>query len=313
MRTMPAGEEASRYIFHSPTLKGRLPTLIFFLPNSISARFLRCIHLCYKLNSMRNHNFNRRDFRYRGDFRQYQEHRHRNRVFFGIAMAVVGVIFLLRALGLLPYFSIECSWPVILIVIGTFIGIKNNFRRSAWWILILIGIINLTPQFTIMGRPSSHVVWPAMIIIGGLAIAMRPRRDRCYPGVGTAMGGPGDMNTSINTDGNLNIDISFGGKKEVVTSKDFKGGLVSVTFAGCELNLTQADFSEPSVMIDFRVSFGGVEVIVPSHWDIQNDINPSFGSVEDARTIQTPTTNETRKTLILKGNCSFGSIEIKSY
>jgi Cell wall-active antibiotics response 4TMS YvqF len=98
-----------------------------------------------------------------------------------------------------------------------------------------------------------------------------------------------------------------------VTSKDFKGGLVNVTFGGCEVNLVQAELTEPTAVIDLRVSFGGVELIVPSHWDIQNEIDPSFGSVEDERTIQTTTTTETKKTLILRGNCSFGSIEIKSF
>lgn len=237
--------------------------------------------------------------------RKYREHRQRNRMFFGIALALVGIAFLLRECGILPYFMLRFSWPYIMVIIGIFIGIKNNFRNNAWWILILIGVANLTPQFMIMGRPSRHFVWPAFIIIIGMVIALRPRRDRCYP-VHT-------INSSINTASTLNIDATFGGRKEVITSKDFKGGVISVTFGGCELNLTQADFPEPSVVLECRVSFGGLEIIVPSHWEIQNEVNPSFGNVEDARTIQTGTTNETKKILILRGSCSFGSIELKSY
>lgn len=243
---------------------------------------------------------------YQGDYKQFRENRHRSRIFFGVALAVVGLALMLTTMHILPCIDLEFSWPAILIIIGIFIGIKNGFRNNAWWILIVIGIANFTPQFMIMNRSSRDFAWPAIIIIIGLAIALRPRRDRCY----TKQKG---MTTSINTESTLNIDVTFGGRKEVVTSKDFKGGTVSVTFAGCEINLTQADFTEPSVILDCRVSFGGVEIIVPSHWDIQNEINPSFGSVEDERTIQTATNYETRKTLILRGNCSFGSIEIKSY
>jgi hypothetical protein len=136
-------------------------------------------------------------------------------------------------------------------------------------------------------------------------MAFRPRRDRCYP--------IQPVRTSINTSSSLNIDATFGGRKEVVTAKDFKGGIVSVTFAGCELNLAQADFTEPSVVLDCRVSFGGLEIIVPSHWEVQIEVNPSFGNVEDGRTIQTATTPENKKLLILRGTCSFGSIELKSY
>ena len=248
---------------------------------------------------MRDRNF------YRGDFKKYRENRQKNRMFFGIGIVVVGILLFLHEMGVLPYIDLEDSWPVVLIIIGGLIGLKSGFRRNAWWILILIGIANLTPQFRIMGRPSSNFVWPAAIIIGGLAIALRSRKDRCYP--------RHIMDSTVNTDSTLNIDVTFGGKKEIVTSKDFKGGSVNVTFAGCEINLNQADFTEPSIVIAFQVSFGGVEMVVPSHWEVQNEINPSFGSVEDARTIQTGTINENKKILILRGNCSFGSIEIKSY
>ena len=242
---------------------------------------------------------------YRGDFKKYREERQKNRVFFGIAIALVGIALMLHTMGILSWFNLEYSWPVVLIIIGILIGIKSGFRRNSWWILIVVGIANLTPQFMIMGKPSTHYIWPAVVIMVGLAIALRPRKERCLP--------RRTLDSTITTDSTLNIDVTFGGRKEIVTSRDFKGGIVSVTFAGCELNLTQADFTEPSIILDFRVSFGGVEMVEPSHWEIQNEISPSFGSVEDERTIQTATSNDTKKILILRGTCSFGSIEIKSY
>ena len=113
----------------------------------------------------------------------------------------------------------------------------------------------------------------------------------------------------------LNVDVTFGGRKEIVTSKEFKGGNISATFGGCEINMIQADATEQPMVLNLKVSFGGVELIVPSHWELQNEIEPTFGSVEDHRAIRTSssTISEVKKVLILKGNCSFGSIEIKSY
>lgn len=111
----------------------------------------------------------------------------------------------------------------------------------------------------------------------------------------------------------LNIDVTFAGRKEIVTSKDFKGGNINATFGGVEINMVQADGTGPMVL-NCTVSFGGVELIVPSHWEIQNEINPTLGSVEDRRAMRmNTTTSEERKVLVLKGNCNFGSIEIKSY
>lgn len=243
---------------------------------------------------------------YRGDCEQWTEHRRRNRVWFGIAVAIAGVALLLHTMRLLPAFTFDLSWPLILIVIGVLIGIKNGFRRNAWWILILIGGANLIPDnYKIMGRPVDEMIWPVVLILFGLMIALRPRKCR--------FGHPKTPSSIINTENSLDIDVTFGGRKEIVTSKDFNGGTINCTFAGVELNLTQADFTAPSVVLDCRVSFGGVEIVVPSHWDILNEVSPSFGSVEDERTIHTPSASETRKTLILRGSCSFGAIEIKSY
>lgn len=254
-------------------------------------------------NNMRKHNF------YQGDYPQYGENRQKNRFVFGIAIAILGTVMLLKTMGLIPHFSFWQIWPVVLIVVGILSGIKHNFRNNAWWILILIGGANLTPQFMIFGRPSTDYVWPAAVIITGLAIALRPRNNKFQPSCSPKH----KLHTIINTEGTLNVDVTFGGRKEVVTSKEFKGGNISVVFGGCELNLTQADFPEPLVAIDFRVSFGGVELVVPPHWEIQNDINPSFGSVEDERMIQANPNTENKKILKLTGNCSFGSIEIKSF
>lgn len=267
---------------------------------------------------MRDRDFHQRD-RYKGylkgeqgnymgdNYNNYMEHRKKNRIFFGIAVAVAGLVLFLRALGLFN-FDLDLSWPVILIIIGIFAGIKSGFRNHAWWILILIGGSHLIPQFTVMGRPSRHLVWPLALMIGGIMIALRPRRDpRCRPHRGKG------MQAAIVSENDINIDVVFGGRKEVVVSKEFKGGSVNVVFGGVELNLAQADFAEPSIVLDCRVTCGGLEIVIPSHWDVKNEINPSFGAVDDERTILTAPTNEPKKILILRGTCVAGGIELKSY
>ncbi len=247
----------------------------------------------------------RRDY-YRQERQQYRRHHNRgDKAIFGIIVALIGLLFLFRTLGYFP-FNFNLTWPVILIVIGGIIGIKSRFRNHAWWILGLIGVANLTPIFSINGVPSTHLVWPAAIILFGLAMVFRSGKKKDYCADGT-------MKTVTNTDNMLNVDVTFGGRKEIVTSKDFKGGSITTTFAGCEVNLMQADSTEQTMTLDIKVSFGGVELIVPSSWDVQNEINPSFGSVEDHRTFRTASETQEKKTLVLKGNCSFGSIEVKSY
>lgn len=247
----------------------------------------------------------RRDY-YSQQGQQYRrQHNRGDKAVFGLIVALIGLLFLFRTLGFFP-FSLSLTWPIILIAIGAIIAIKKRFQGHAWWILMLIGGANLTPIFTINGVPSTHLVWPAAIIIFGLAMVFRSGKKKEYCADGT-------IKTVTNTDNMLNVDVTFGGRKEIVTSKDFKGGSISTTFAGCEVNLMQADSTEQTIVLDLKVSFGGVELIVPSGWDVQNEINPSFGSVEDHRSFRTASEAQEKKTLVLKGNCSFGSVEIKSY
>lgn len=230
------------------------------------------------------------------------------RIIFGIILALVGIYFLLHTLGIL-HLCLRTMWPVILIVIGIMIGAKNGFRRNSWWILIAIGASHLIPSFEIMGTSSKRLVWPLITIALGIMIVLRPRHKPRYnsPQPDTVGG------AHVTSEDKLMVDVTFGGRKELVTSKDFKGGLVSVAFGGAELNLTQADFTTPTITIDCHISFGALELIVPGNWDLQNEIKPSFGSVEDVRVIHAPVAGEVRKKLILTGSCFASSIDIKSY
>lgn len=243
-----------------------------------------------------------------GRNRRYDRFRHRNsnrnHAGFGLVILIVGAAILLSKLNIFPYLSFHDLWPVILIIIGISIGVRKRFTNNAWWILILIGGLNLIPQFEIMGHSSRSLAVPVALIIGGLILIMRPRKKNNYM----------QQVETITTDSqDVNVDVTFGGRKEIITSKEFRGGSICATFAGAELNLMQADSSVQPMVLHLQVTFAGVELVVPSHWELQNEIEPTFGSVEDHRMMRTASETENRKVLILKGSCSFGSVEIKSY
>lgn len=228
-----------------------------------------------------------------------------NKVAFGLIIVCVGILLMVKKLGLL-YFSWHLTWPLVLIIVGLAIGVKNRFRNNSWWILTLIGGANLIPSVHIYNDVYTRdLAVPALVIIGGLAMIFNSRKkNNCSR----------KMETVTTNESMLNVDVTFGGRKEIVTSKEFKGGHINATFGGAEVNLVQADSNVQPMIIDMKVSFGGVELIVPSHWEIQNQIEPTFGSVEDHRTMNTAhVAGQEKKVLMLKGSCSFGSVEIKSY
>ena len=243
---------------------------------------------------------------------RHMPRRHSNggdKSFFGFLLLLAGTFILLKKLDLLN-FSFHSMWPWAVILIGTMIGVKSKFRNNAWWILIAIGTMHLIPVFTILGVSSKALLIPVLLILLGLVFIFRPQNkkklwnERCE----------GNIKTVTSSDSLVNVDVTFGGHKEVITSKDFKGGNISTTFGGAEINMMAADSIEKTITLNIKASFGGIELIVPSHWVVKNEISTTLGNVEDNRQIYTQggDTKDTI-TLVLTGSCNFGNIEIKSY
>ena len=109
----------------------------------------------------------------------------------------------------------------------------------------------------------------------------------------------------------IEINTVFGSVKKIIISKNFKGGEINNFMGGTEINLLKADIQQP---IDLEVNnvFGGAKLIVPSNWDVKNEVTAVFGGIEDKRAITTGVTDP-GKVMVLKGTCVFGGIEITNY
>lgn len=234
----------------------------------------------------------------------------------GVLLLLIGVVALLKAaLVPLPYWLF--TWPVLLIVLGFFVGIRRGFRGISWLIMILIGgaflADHIYPDFEMR-----RFTWPAVLIIMGLFFILRPRRRwQCDPDEkkNPVSGMPADP--VINPEENyskedfVNATSVFGGTKRNVISKNFKGGDILSIFGGTELDLTRADLNGTATL-ELITMFGGTKLIIPSNWTIKSQAAVIFGSIEDKRSV-TPTADGTEKILLLKGTVMFGGVDIKNY
>ncbi len=222
-----------------------------------------------------------------------------HRLAFGGLIILIGLIVLGRKLGLwiLPFHM----GPVILLAIGLYSGVKNNFRNFGSWVLILLGIMLMIPRFMIAGVMTTHLVGPLLLIVLGLWIIFKPKRRW--------MQGPQSSVATIDDD-TLDVNVSFGERTSIVTSKSFKGGTISNTFGETRINLMQADSLE-TMILDVRVSFGSLEIVLPSHWDVEFDVSNNFASIEDKRHLRIIDASD-KRILRITGSCSFASIAVKS-
>lgn len=243
--------------------------------------------------------------------------RSKGHIWAGTLLLAIGGLLFTRAIGV-PYPGWLFTWPVLLIAIGLFIGLRHGFKMGGWVIPILVGGIFLADRF-LPGVSLRPFIAPAIIIFIGLFFIFRPKRNF------------GDCNRTNNDTTNPNelsvfpydeepaadkrdfIDTTsiFGGVKKIVLSKSFKGGELVNFMGGSEINLTQADFTG-CIRIETTNVFGGTKLIVPPTWDVQSEVVAIFGGVDDKRQIN-GTTVDPNKVLIIEGTCVFGGIDIRSF
>ena len=262
----------------------------------------------------------------------YRQHRH-NHIFGGLIFLAAGGLLLAKRLGAdIPDWLL--SWPMFLIAIGFLISVKSNFKNSGGYIMILVGCAFLLSDI-IPNVDMRNFIWPGVLIIIGLAFILKPhapiaryrRRRRWedyqsgekrwrkwedYEPENYAQSEQEPVSPGVtDTSEFVEINAVFGGIKKIVLSKNFRGGEINTFMGGAEINLQQADIKQP-VSLEVNNVFGGTKIIIPSNWDIKNEVTAVFGGVEDKRSINL-STPDVSKSIILRGTCVFGGIEIKNF
>jgi predicted membrane protein len=236
----------------------------------------------------------------------------------GVIIVAVGVALLLRNVGfLLPRWLF--TWPMILILVGIYTGFKHNFKNNSWLIVTGIGAFFLIQKFI----PSLHLeplFWPLIIIAIGVMYMLNPGKKAGSNWKQIDNDDKSNVADSwqafasdeaVDSNDEFSIRSIFSGVKRNIITKNFRRGKITTIFGGAEIDMSQADMTSPSY-INIDVAFGGVEIVVPANWTVQNDIQGVFHGVEDKR-YNNAVVVDPNKVLVLKGNCAFGGIEVKSY
>jgi predicted membrane protein len=244
--------------------------------------------------------------------------RHGGRILAGLFLLLVGAVFLMKEMEF-PFFpNWLFTWPMILIAIGIYTGIKHEFRNPGWIILIIIGGVFLTDEMNI-GFDFHRFIIPIIIISVGFLMILRPRRNRDWSWDNWKQKNPSytaendikkEYSQNYSSEDRFDSTSIFSGVKKIILSKNFRGGDITCFMGGFEADLSKADLQSPAI-IDITHIFGGTKLIVPSNWLVKIDVVSLFAGVEDKR--QQSLNTDPNKLLILKGTSIFGGIEIKSY
>lgn len=237
-----------------------------------------------------------------------------NEKWIGLTVLAVGVMILLRNLDL-PLPDLLFSWPMIVIVIGLIIAIKEEFKGVNWIILLGLGgfflVVKMMPDWN-----ARSFIAPAILIAIGLSFLFRRSKVSLHDEVRSSFEKETNSyktenyyNTAAGEEDVMDAAVVFGAIKKNVYSKNFRGGESVAIFGGSEINLTHADFTG-TIKLEVVNVFGGTTLFVPAHWQIRSEVAAVFGAIEDKR--QRPAGVTTDKILVLEGFVMFGGIDIKS-
>ncbi len=241
----------------------------------------------------------------------------KSRVYTGLFLLGAGLLVLAHKLGS-PIPEWVFSFGTLFICIGLLTGLRTQFSNAVPFVFLAVGTVFLADEFI----PQMHIenyLAPIILMSIGVIFIFRPSESKRIKGRSnrqhyTEMPDPFEINMGSSTnaaDEYIDAMAAFGGVKKNIISKNFKGGEITCFMGGAELDLTQADI-QGTVLLDITNVFGGTKLVIPANWSLRNEMVPVFGGVDEKRNVST-VMPDANKTLLLKGACVFGGIEIRSY
>jgi predicted membrane protein len=98
---------------------------------------------------------------------------HKGRTTVGAIILIIGTLLLIDQFNLAFIPDWIFNWPMILVAIGIYSGVKHNFRKPTAAILIFLGVAFL---FSENIDNADRVVWPVAIIAAGSWMVFRNRK-----------------------------------------------------------------------------------------------------------------------------------------
>jgi hypothetical protein len=277
----------------------------------------------------------------------YSKPRNDGSITFGVIILGIGLVLLFRKFGLyIPDWVL--TWPMILIAVGTYTLISQQFKSFFGSVVLFIGVYFLLKREFDLDLGLDQFIWPVGLIALGIYLITYKKRE--YKVIDEARKNwetsrknkkeassaekvesaevvedvaPSKEESNKATDAGfvratgtafldrINERVLFSGVNRKLMTKDFQGGKATVIFGGLDLDLTQVDFTGV-VTLDLEVGFGGVKLLVPPHWDVRTEVSNIAAGLEDKRMFREGGV-DTNKVLILKGTLLFSGLEIKSF
>ena len=219
-------------------------------------------------------------------------------------LIMVGLLLLGRNLGILDaeVYRLLVSWRMLIAVIGIYFLTKRQYIIS--FLLIAGGAYLTLDSAGEITEGLTAYFWPAVLVGMGVFFFLWRGSAKKHHSCRHV-----EQTEFSSGDGYVNVENRMGAIQHIVTDELIKGGTVKNSFGAIALDLRRTSLPEGATYINIDVYFGGVEIYVPSTWEVKSELHPFLGGYEDSRLKGMPINSGS--VLILRGDLSFGGIEVK--
>ena len=220
-----------------------------------------------------------------------------NKILWGIALIIIGIILGINMLGIANINIFFDGWWTLFIIVPSFIGLFSKDSKLGNIIALIFGIsLLLVSQNIISFNLIAKMIIPFILIIVGFSLVFNEITKKNI----TEKVKEKDINKLEN------IIATFSEQKVNKSSEQFEGANIDVVFGGVTLDLTLANIEEVSIIKASSI-FGGIKILVPEDVNVKVKSTLVFGDVDNK--IKNNKTN--KKVIYIDLFCMFGGVDIK--
>ena len=219
----------------------------------------------------------------------------RPRLILGIFLTLLGVGLTLDRLDLLPGSELRSYWPLLLVAVGIARMLGGQWLRGL--VVLALGVVFLLPGLSdSITWQDLFEQWPLFLVALGVFTVLK----------GLGIGGERNADDVVSTP-RIDAFGFFTTARHRLDTQTFRGGDLGALLGGCEIDLRDAELAPEGAVLDVFAVWGGINIKVPRHWQVELRTLPIMGGAED-KTRQLAGASGPR--LVLRGLVMMAGVEI---
>lgn len=238
----------------------------------------------------------------------------------GICLVLMGVVLALDQLGLMQGYRLLRFWPAALVIVGLVMLQRGDRQtRLRAMVLIVVGGWLLLNTLGLVSLDIWEFFVPLLLVFFGARIMMHNQGSRygappAQPGAGSPDGanptGAATVPPASNEPVHASLFALLSSSKRRWGKSIFRGAETTAFMGGCELDLRDALMGPGELaVVEVFVMMGGVNIFVPPHWTVSQEVVPLMGGVHD-KTRSVP--SNPAQHLLVRGTVVMGGVEISN-